>query len=131
MNQLRLSEMIRLARFENGKGHKALEICKYYKSDYIAIEMIKTFFLTIVADLLIVSLIVAGNLEWLLDHADSLNIVVIGAVILMIAIAVMAIYLMITFISASVRYNKAKRSVHAYEIRLRELKRTLYGGGKA
>ncbi len=129
MNQLRLKEMIRLARFESGKGKTALEICKFYKSDYIAIEMIKTFFLTLIADVLILVLMVAGNLEWLLDHIDELNLAVVGSIVLMVLIAVMAIYLMITFVRANLRYNKAKRSVRAYEIRLRELEKSLYGKG--
>ncbi len=130
MNQLRLKEMIRLARFENGKGRSAFEICKYYKRDYIAIQMIKTFFLTLIADGLIILLIAAGNMEWLLEHIDELNLVVIGSVALMIMIIMMAVYLMATFISANLRYNKAKRSVHAYEIRLKELKKNLYGKGE-
>ncbi len=126
MNQLRLKEMIRLARFENGKGKSALEICKYYKSDYITIELIKTFFLTIIAEFLALVLIVAGNLEWLIENIDELNLAVIASITLMVTVVVLVIYMMVTFLVAGYRYNKAKKSVRAYEMRLRELEKSLY-----
>lgn len=125
MNILRISEMIRLARYENGKGGKALKICKYYKSDYVTIEMLKTFFLTTVAYLLVLVLIMAGNINWLLDHIDQMNLAVTGSVIMIIYIILMAVYLAATFLIANMRYAKAKRSVRSYEIRLRELRRTI------
>lgn len=124
MNLLRVAEMIRLARYENGKGGKALKICKYYKSDYVTIEMLKTFFLTTVAYVLILLLIAAGNINWLLDHVDQMNLAVTGSVILIVYIVLMAVYLAATFLLANMRYKKAKRSVRSYEIRLRELRRS-------
>lgn len=124
MNLLRIAEMIRLARYENGKGGKALKICKYYKSDYVTIEMLKTFFLTTVAYVLALVLIAAGNINWLLDHIDQMNLAVTISVILILYIILMAVYLAATFLIANKRYTKAKRSVHSYEIHLRELRKT-------
>lgn len=124
MNLLRTAQMIHLAQYENGKGGKALKICKYYKSDYVTIEMLKTFFLTTVAYVLVLILVAAGNIDYLLDHVDQMNLAVVGAAILIIYIVLMAVYLAATFLLANMRYNKAKRSVHSYEIKLRELRRS-------
>lgn len=124
MNMLRMAQMIHLAHYENGKGGKALKICKYYKSDYVTIEMLKTFFLTTVAYVLILILLAAGNINWLLDHVDQMNLTVTGAAILIGYIVLMAVYLAVTFLLANMRYNKAKRSVRSYEMRLRELRRS-------
>lgn len=125
MNLLRLSEMIHLARYEEGKGKKPLKICRYYRADYVAIQMIKTFFLVTFAYILILGLLAAGNINYLLDNIDKMDLATVGAVILIVYIVVLAIYLGYTFARSTIQYKKAKKSVHAYEIRLHELENTV------
>jgi hypothetical protein len=125
MNEMRISEMIRLARFEHGRGRKPLEICKYYKSDYIAIQMIRTFFLTTVAFFLILFLCAAGSINWLLSRIETMNLLAAGSWILIAYIITISFYLGLTFILSGRRYNNARRSVHAYGTRLHELGRNL------
>lgn len=125
MNLLRLSEMIHLARYEEGKGERSLKICKYYRADYIAIQMIKTFFLVTLAYILILALWAAGHINYLLDNIDKMDLATVGAVILIVYIVILALYLAYTFVRSRVQYRKAKKSVHAYEIRLHELDNTI------
>jgi hypothetical protein len=121
MNLMRVSEMVHLTRYEEGKGGAALKICKYYKGDYVALQMIKSFFLTTIAFFLILALAAAGNINWFLEHFDQMNLAVVGAILLISYIVLMATYLAVTFVTANIRYGKARRSVRAYEIRLKEL----------
>lgn len=123
MNEIRLREMMPLALYETKEGRKALRICKYYKSDYIAMQMIKTFFLTTIAFVLAVGLIVAGNIDWMLDNIDSFDPIKTGSIVLIIYILVTVIYLIITFVVSKEKYERAKRSARAYEMQLRRLER--------
>ena len=56
----RVRAMIGLTRYENGSGKEALRLRKYYRTDYLALELIKTFFLATIAYILILTLLIAG-----------------------------------------------------------------------
>lgn len=78
----RVRAMIGLTRYENGSGKEALRLRKYYRTDYLALELIKTFFLATIAYFLILTLLIAGNAEYLLDHVNSMDIRLAGSYIL-------------------------------------------------
>ncbi|HUM82676.1 MAG TPA: hypothetical protein PLN48_02750 [Lachnospiraceae bacterium] len=118
----RVRAMIGLTRYENGSGKEALRLRKYYRTDYLALELIKTFFLATIAYFLILTLLIAGNAEYLLDHVNSMDIRLAGSYILIGYIVFMGIYLAITYIRAIVRYGRAKKSVREYENKLHSLK---------
>lgn len=121
MNEIRLREMVPLAMYETKEGSRNLKICKYYKSDYIAMQMIKTFFLTTIAYVLVLMLLAAGNIDWLLDHIDNFDPLQFGSVFVMFYIVMMALYLVLTFVFSKKRYEEARRSVHEYEVQLKKL----------
>ncbi|MEE3420460.1 MAG: hypothetical protein VZR02_05090 [Lachnospiraceae bacterium] len=125
MNEIHLREMVPLAMYETKEDKKALRICKYYKSDYIAVQLLKTFFLTTIAYLLVLGLVAAGNIDWLLDNIDSFDPMKLGSILLILYIVVLAIYMIITFVISKRRYEAAKKSVRAYEIQLRRLEKMM------
>lgn len=122
VNTTRLMAMIHLAEFESKDG-KALETHKYYRSDYIALDMIKTFFLTTIAYVLILFLLVASNLEFLLDDIDRMDIRVLVSEIIIGYILMLGVYLTISFFRADARYRNARRDVRDYEAGLKHLEK--------
>jgi len=121
VNQARLKVMIRLAEYENGEGKKALEIRKYYRSDYIAMDMIKTFFLTTVAYVLLLGLTAAANMDYLLDHIDQMDIRVLLTWLILIYAVMLGVYLAVSYFRSSARYKNARKSVKEYEENLEAL----------
>ena len=61
--------MIDLCRYENGEGREDVRIRRYYRADYMALQLIKSWIFTSIGYMLILALIVAGNLEYLLNRA--------------------------------------------------------------
>ena len=115
--------MIRLARYENGEGVEDFRIRKYYRSDYTALQLIKTWILTTLGYGLLLGLIIAGNVEFLLDNIDSMNLRVLFSWILIGYIVLIGAYFAAVYISSVIRYNRAKRNVKEYLTALERISR--------
>ncbi|MBR2653151.1 MAG: hypothetical protein IKD59_01240 [Lachnospiraceae bacterium] len=123
VDQERVRLMIRLARYENGEGVEDFRIRKYYRSDYTALQLIKTWILTTLGYGLLLGLIIAGNVEFLLDNIDSMNLRVLFSWILIGYIVLIGAYFAAVYISSVIRYNRAKRNVKEYLTALERISR--------
>ena len=123
VDQERVRLMIRLARYENGEGVEDFRIRKYYRSDYTALQLIKTWILTTLGYGLLLGLIIAGNVEFLLDNIDSMNLRVLFSWILIGYIVLIGAYFAAVYISSVIRYNRAKRNVKEYLTALMDLQK--------
>ena len=123
VDQERVRLMIRLARYENGEGVEDFRIRKYYRSDYTALQLIKTWILTTLGYGLLLGLIIAGNVEFLLDNIDSMNLRVLFSWILIGYIVLIGAYFAAVYISSVLRYNRAKRNVKEYLTALERISR--------
>ena len=126
VDQERVRLMTRLARYENGEGVEDFRIRKYYRSDYTALQLIKTWILTTLGYGLLLGLIIAGNVEFLLDNIDSMNLRVLFSWILIGYIVLIGAYFAAVYISSVmsvIRYNRAKRNVKEYLTALERISR--------
>jgi len=123
VDQERVRLMTRLARYENGEGVEDFRIRKYYRSDYTALQLIKTWILTTLGYGLLLGLIIAGNVEFLLDNIDSMNLRVLFSWILIGYIVLIGAYSAAVYISSVIRYNRAKRNVKEYLTALERISR--------
>ncbi|HAE45433.1 MAG TPA: hypothetical protein DCG37_07570 [Lachnospiraceae bacterium] len=120
-DEKKVRAMIDLARYENGEGREDIRIRRYYRTDYMALQLIKSWIFTSIGYFLILALIVAGNLEYLLNNIDSFNLKVLGSWLLIGYILFVGIYLAIAYISSLLRYNRARRNIQEYLTKLRRL----------
>ena len=123
VDQERVRLMTRLARYENGEGVEYFRIRKYYRSDYTALQLIKTWILTTLGYGLLLGLVIAGNVEFLLDNIDSMNLRVLFSWILIGYIVLIGAYFAAVYISSVIRYNRAKRNVKEYLTALERISR--------
>lgn len=114
IDQERVRLMMKIARYENGEGVEDFRIRKYYRSDYTALQLIKTWILTTLGYGLLLGLVIAGNVEFLLDNIDSMNLKVLFSWILIGYIILIGVYFAAVYISSMIRYNRARRNVKSY-----------------
>ena len=124
VNPIRFEQMASLAGFESGRDGKLLRIARYYKSDYIAVQMIKTFFLTTIGVVLVIGLFAAGHMNMILASVGDWNLTAVEAVLLIAYIVFIAVYLAVTYLTASRRWTRARKIAGIYEKKLRELELT-------
>ena len=126
LNLEKVKLMNHLAMYENNAGKTYLPISKFYRSDYIGMALIKNFFLVTIGYLLLVAVIFAYFAEFLLNSIHKMNLVTLGAELIIGYLVVLAVYTVLTYVQYSVRYHRAKKSVKQYYIQLTKLER-MYG----
>ena len=72
---------------------------------------------------LLLGLVIAGNVEFLLDNIDSMNLRVLFSWILIGYIVLIGTYFAAVYISSMIRYNRARRNVKEYLTALERISR--------
>ncbi len=115
VNAFRLQKMIHLARYEARSGTKDMAICRYYRGDYITLQMIKTFILTTIADVLVILLVILADVDNFLLMLEDTDLVRTGVWLLLFYAISLLIFLQITYISAAGRYDRARKRLKRYK----------------
>ena len=107
INEEKVKIMTKLAMYEQGKGRKYLPVSRYYRSDYIGLALIKNFFLVTIGYVLIVAAVAVYFGEYLLENIHKMNLVALGAYIIIGYLVVLIVYSVLTYIQYSVKYHRA------------------------
>ena len=113
--------MIRLADYEYHQGTLDLARTKYYKMDYIRLQILKTLVCVTCAVLLIAVIAGLNNMEYLITNALELDYMGIGRTYLIIYILLLVLFSFVTVSVASVQYEVSKKRVKEYYLDLQEL----------
>ena len=81
------------------------------------------WFLTTISYILLLALLVGGNLEFLMNNLDSMDLPVVISLILIGYVALIGLYLAIAYVSSAVRYGRARKRLREYVVKLRSLYR--------
>lgn len=121
INEEKVRLMTKLAIYEENKGKSIIPLSKYFREDYIGIQMLKSFFAGTIGYLLIVLLVVCYKLEYLINEIVKLDVMAMIVSVLAVYVICMAIYLGVIYVVCSNRYKKAKKSLKAYDNVLKKL----------
>ncbi len=122
LNEERIILMTKLATYEQGKGRKNIEISKYFRSDYLILQILKTLFYTTIAYVILVGLYLLYHLETLTENLYQMDLIGFVQKILMLYGVFLVISCVITYIVYSYRYLKARQSLKEYTNDLKKLK---------
>lgn len=125
LSEERVCQMTHLAIYDEDKRRKQKKkrVIQYYKKDYIAMEMIKSFIYGTIAYVLMMGMLaiyfVQNNVAWI--EAVGTVASMIAAVILYIAFIIF--FLVLTYRIYSRRYTKEREQLKEYQKTLREVVR--------
>jgi hypothetical protein len=126
IDKKKLYLMISLARFEKKNEDRALRVNHYYQRDFIAFALIKNFLLTTIAYVLVLGVLALYNMEAVLAGLNSLNLKPLVATVILGYLIFLAIYSVIAFTIAKLKYVRMENSIEQYEAALDRL-RAMYG----
>lgn len=121
LSEKKIRLMTKLALFEEKNGKKAISSSKYYKSDYVGLNMINSFIVATLAYILIIGCIIFVNIEEFIASVASIDFLNVGRVIIISFILYMILYMAIAYIVYSVKYNNMAVDLKKYDGNLREL----------
>ncbi len=123
LNMERIKLMTKLTSYEERAGKKALTVTKYFKNDYVIMNMITVAVTTTIAFFLLFIMWMLYKFEYLMENIHRINLIALGVKTLLIYVLMLALFLVIAYFVYSHKYNQAKASVKEYVEGLKELER--------
>ena len=114
LNSRKVRLMSRLSMYEKKEGKKDIRLSKYYKTDFVRLNIIKTIISVTFAYILILALVGIYKSEYLIANAVTLDYKMIGMRVLGIYIVLMIVYIIGTLIGYSAVYNKSRSKIARY-----------------
>jgi hypothetical protein len=125
LNEERIMLMTRMASYEEHEGKKNIAIGKFFRNDYIALQVLKSILCSTIAYGIGFALYIFYDLEVFMQDIYKMDLVAFAQnVIIWYGITVVS-YSVITYLVFSYRYFRAKKSLKAYYHNLKKLN-TLY-----
>jgi hypothetical protein len=128
LNEEKVILMTKMASYEEHEGRKNMKIGNYFRSDYIAIQVLKSIFCATVAFALIVALGVFYDFDVFMQDIYKMDLVSFAKTILLYYGITVAVYGVAAYGICAYRYSKARRSLKLYYQNLKKLS-SLYDEG--
>lgn len=123
LSKKKIKIMFRMSSYESGVGKNDLNTIKYYKSDYVRLNILKSIVALTFSYALILVMIAAYNLDYLVKNAVNLPYQRIGFTVLGIYLLLVAFYTFISISVYSLRYDASRKRVQKYFRYLKYLKK--------
>lgn len=121
LNNKKIRVMTKLALYEKKEGKEDIKMSKYYKTDYVRLEMLKTIVSITIGYALILLLIGVYKAEYIISEAVTLNFVRIGQYILGFYLVILTIYVISSIIGYSIKYDRSRKTLGKYYKALKKL----------
>lgn len=121
LSEEKIRIMIRLSDYEQNKGKIDLERTRYFKLDYIRMQILKTLVSVSAAVFLVVLLIGLYHMEYIITNALVINYAGMARYFLVIYILLLLLFTFVTVSVSSVQYEASKNRVKEYYADLQEL----------
>ena len=129
LDEKKICLMTKLARVERRTGKESLRIIRHHRGDYIGMGLLRNFFETTLGYLLVWGVIIAYNMDYLLDNLHKVKIFVVVVEFIVGYLIFLILYSVITWIKRRRQYEQAREEVEQYYNGLEELSRRYYGAG--
>lgn len=125
LNKERIILMTKMASYEEKEGKQNVAIGKYFRSDYITVQVLKSILSATIAFVIVFALFIFYDFEIFMQDIYKMDLVTFAKKILMYYGITVAAYGLLSYIVYSYRYSKARKSLKCYYHNLKKLN-TLY-----
>ncbi len=123
LNENKVKMMTKMAIYEKNEGRKSLKTAKYYKSDFVALGVLKNLITTTIAYVILVVLIVMCNLEDMLAQVNELDYIALGKKMCIYYIIMLVVFSIIAGLVSAARFEQYRKGLKKYSSRLSKLER--------
>lgn len=114
INEEKVILMTKASLYEKKEKKKSLKIMKYFRYDYISMQLLSGWFFGTLSFLLCFGLWGVCNMEYLMDNLHMMDLESFGRNLIMLYIGAILAYLCILLGISIYRYQMAKKSVGSY-----------------
>ena len=121
LNTDKVRLMTKLALYETKEGKEDIRLSKYYKTDYVRYQVIKSIVCATIGYALILMLIFIYKSEEIIKNAVTLDYKTIGIVVLGIYIIIAALYGLGSSVGYAIKYDLSRKKLSRYYKLLKRL----------
>lgn len=121
LSEERIILMTKMASYECNEGKKSMAIGKYFRSDYIAIQLMKSFLYGTIACFIVFGLYILYDFETFMQDVYKMDLLAFARDVLVYYGVSVVSYVAISYIVYTYRYAKAKKSLKCYYHNLKKL----------
>lgn len=125
LDEKNIRVMTKLASYEEGVGKKYMAIGNYFRTDYITLQLLKSFVCGTIAFLAVGGIMLFCNFEMLMGEAYETDLVEFAKGLGKKYLILIGLYLLATYIWSAWKYTKAKKSLNSYKDVLNKLEQRL------
>lgn len=121
LNEERIKLMTKMAAYEGHEGKKNLAIGRFFRSDYISLQVIKSIISGTIAFAIGFGVFIFYDFEIYMQDMYKIDLLEFGKELLISYLIFVGIYSVISYVVYTYRYNKAKKSLKIYFGNLKHL----------
>ena len=121
LNEERIALMTRMASYEAGEGKRNMQIGRFFRGDYVAIQILKSIVSATISFLMIFAIYVYYNLESFMEELYEIDLLAFARDILTKYAWFVGVYIVIAYIVCTVKYAHSRRNLHDYYNNLKKL----------
>jgi len=122
VNKEKTALMTKLALYESIEGKEDIKLGRYYKGDYVRLQVLKTIVAVTVGYLLMLLLIVIYNSEYLIANAVKLDYATMIRAIIGFYIMTLTVFIVGAVVGYSLKYTLSRKKLAVYFRMLRKLR---------
>ncbi len=121
LNAERIILMTKMASYEEHEGKANMAIGKYFRSDYIAIQVLKSAFCATVVYAIVFALYIFYDIETFMQEIYHMDLIEFARKVLTYYGITVVAYSVLTYVVCSYRYARAKKGLKRYYNNLKKL----------
>lgn len=121
LNEEKIRLMTKAASYEAGEGKKALAMNKYFRGDYISINLLASWISFTIAFCICVGAWAFYHMEDLMENINTMDLPEMGKQLVFLYLGLLAVYQLIHYVIYHIRYQKNRKSLAAYNQILKQI----------
>ena len=121
LNEDKIKLMTGIAMFEIREGKRIFPVNRYFRSDYIAAQVLKSIICAVLAFAIVFGIYMLCNYETFLQELYTMDLFAFAKNVLTYLCSTVAGYGVLTYVVCTWRYAKVKKSLKCYYHNLKKL----------
>lgn len=121
INEEKVILMTKMASYEAGEGKHDLATNKYFRSDYVTLQLIKAIFSGTVAFIIVAGLALLYDFDAFMKDLYQIDLLQMGKDLMVDYLITVGFYTLIVYVVVTYRYNRARQGLKTYYGNLRKL----------
>jgi hypothetical protein len=114
LNSDKIRLMTKLAVYESKEGREDIRLSKYFKTDYVRYQVIKSILSATLGYALILVLIILYKSEYIIKYAITMDYKTIGLYVLGFYLMIITIYGLASVVGYSIKYDLSRKKLARY-----------------